>query len=379
MLDNASRLLEIDAKWLQPFDVTDPFHDGLRLEGFLCLKPNQLYGALALMRVGEEDAPQKIYATPKLHYPFGKDGVFRFPPIRSVRIYEKLDGTNVLAYQYRDAAGTARTTYKLRLHPVLRNSRWGEFLEMWRELIALYPEIADVSARNDCAISFEMYGSRNAHLIAYDDPLRCAALFGVRSDGTPVAPCDLDLGSVPAPELLLRLNAGEDPVAAWAALRDRMEAGNKPVDEERLSGTEGAVWYVADHRDETVLFKCKPESVEAVHWKVGISKRSVMATCWNLFESHDVLDYETLLPLLQEEYEDDDIDRFRAHIDECIEFVNEQLEFRDSVLSVYREASLSFHGDRGTCMRTLSQHFPRARMREVFGALTRELGASEST
>src|SRR5258705_6945510 len=118
----AAELLKVDPKFLQPFDTTDPFNEELRLEGCLCLRPDHRYGALALLRVAGEPAPQTIYATPKLHYPFGKDGRFHFPPITKLSIYEKLDGTNVLAFRYRDAQGQVRVSYKLRLSAVLRNS-----------------------------------------------------------------------------------------------------------------------------------------------------------------------------------------------------------------------------------------------------------------
>src|SRR5438552_7890744 len=112
-LEQAVELLGVDAKFLQPFDTTDPFTDEVRLEGFLCQRPDHRYGALALLRVDGRHATQRIFATPKLHYPFGKDGRFFFPPIQSAHLYEKLDGTNVLAYRYRDADDRWRLTYKL--------------------------------------------------------------------------------------------------------------------------------------------------------------------------------------------------------------------------------------------------------------------------
>ena len=124
-LDLARQLTGVDEKFLQPFGVADPFHGDIRLEGFLSQRPDHRYGALALLRVDGRSAPQLIYATPKLHYPFGKDGRFHFPPIRRAVLYEKLDGTNVLAYRYRDAEGAARLTYKLRLSAVVRNSQIG--------------------------------------------------------------------------------------------------------------------------------------------------------------------------------------------------------------------------------------------------------------
>lgn len=126
----AMQLSGLDAKWLQRFDVEDPFNNNLRLRGFLCQKPDHRYGALVITHVGEPELSQLILATPKLHYPFGKDGSFHFPPIKAIHLYEKLDGINVFAYRYRDVDGLLRLTYKLRLAPTLRNSRWGAFLDM---------------------------------------------------------------------------------------------------------------------------------------------------------------------------------------------------------------------------------------------------------
>jgi hypothetical protein len=140
-LEQAAELLNVDAKFLSPFDSEDPFNEGIRLEGFLCQRPDHRYGALAILRVDGHPAPQRIFATPKLHYPFGKDGQFHFPPIHAAHLYEKLDGTNVLAYRYQDVAGRRRLTYKLRLAPTLRNSKWGPFLDYWSELLARHPDL----------------------------------------------------------------------------------------------------------------------------------------------------------------------------------------------------------------------------------------------
>ena len=54
----AMELLEVAEKWLEPFGVTDPFSK-LRLEGYLSLKPDYRYGALALLKVGGQEAPQR--------------------------------------------------------------------------------------------------------------------------------------------------------------------------------------------------------------------------------------------------------------------------------------------------------------------------------
>lgn len=374
-LEQAAALLGVDAKFLQPFDTADPFNHDVRIEGFLSQRPDHRYGALALLRVDGQPAPQRIFATPKLHYPFGKDGRFHFPPIQSAHLYEKLDGTNVLAYRYHDADQQPRVTYKLRLAPTLRNSKWGPFLDYWRELIARHPEIPQLIETNNCHVSFEMYGARNAHLIAYENDLDVAVLFGVRAeDATLVAPFQLQCGSVPVAALMGELRAGEDPVARFQSLRQEMNSRNTPAADDKLNGTEGAVWYVTEPSARVTLWKCKPESVEEIHWATGITKTSVIATCWNALETSDVLNYDVLLPLLLEEYQPDDIEKFRANIDDAIRQVNTEQEFRDKVRVAYeaiKAEGLSLLRDKAAVMRAISKQFPRDRMGHVYAAIVR--------
>jgi hypothetical protein len=377
-LQTASQLLGVDEKFLQPFDTADPFNAGLRLEGFLSQRPDHRYGGLALLRVDGQPVPQVIYATPKLHYPFGKDGQFHFPPIQRAHLYEKLDGTNVLAYRYRDADGGWRLTYKLRLAPTVRNSKWGPFLEMWKELLAKHPAIPHLVEANGCHVSFEMYGARNAHLIAYPTDLAVAVLFGVRpADASIVAPFQLDARDVPLAPLLGELDGREDPVAKFAALRAEMEQRNRPAAEEKLEGIEGAVWYVTEPSGRVTMWKCKPESVEAIHWAVGINKPAVIATCWNALETSDVLTYEVLLPLLLEEYQPDDIERFRPHIDDAIRAVNREFEFRQRVGALYAELQaqgMSIQADKAAVMRALAPKFRREEMKRVYAAILAQGG-----
>ena len=369
----AAELLNLDEKWLQEFDVEDPFN-GNRLEGFLCRKPDHRYGALAIQFVNESHAEQRIFATPKLHYPFDKQGTFSFPAVSSIAIYDKLDGTNVLAYDYSDASGKRFTTFKLRLFPVLRNGKWGAFLDMWRTLMKQHPEIANATHVNGCAVSFELYGNQNEHLIEYDIPLACAALFGVESDGTVRSPRDLKLDGLPVAALHGEILAKDDPVKRYQAVRESLERNNISGADGKFRGSEGTVWYVTTKSNETVLFKCKPESIEAIHWAGGINRNAVMTTCWNVFESHDELTYSTLEPLLLEEYSQDEIDKFRPHIDRCVMIVNAQLAFERQVLTVYGQLGISIVDNKARVMRAMSKHFPRNRMAGVFRAIMKQEG-----
>jgi len=367
----ATQLIGLDAKWLHAFDVEDPFNENLRLRGFLCQKPDHRYGALVITHAGEAEAPQLILATPKLHYPFGKDGKFHFPPLKKIYLYEKLDGTNVLAYRYRDGEGRWHLTYKLRLAPALRNSRWGPFLDMWRELLQKHPTIPQLVEANDCHLSFEMYGSRNTHLMVYDVDLAVVALFGVRRDASIVPLFKLDLLSVPGASLAGELVAGEDPVAKYAEIRAEMEKRNRPVEDDKLAGIEGTVWYVEEPDGRVSMWKCKPESVEEIHWAVGINKKAVIATCWNFLETSDDLNYDTLLPLLLEDYQQREIEAFRPHIENCIKQVKYEFEFKEKVLAEYDKLGKSIHDNKAEVMRALSPHFKRDEMKKVYTMIVR--------
>ncbi|MGH7834767.1 MAG: hypothetical protein ACREQK_14060 [Candidatus Binatia bacterium] len=367
-VSTATQLIGLDAKWLQPFDVEDPFND-LPLRGFLCQKPDHRYGALVITHVGEGEIPQLILATPKLHYPFGKDGSFHFPLIKRIHLYEKLDGSNVFAYRYQDVDGGWHQTYKLRLAPTLRNSRWGAFLDMWQELLQRHPTIPQLFEANDCHISFEMYGARNTHLVVYERDLAVAVLFGVRRDASVIPLHKLNLLAVPGASRFGEISAGEDAVAKYAEIRAQMERRNRPTEDEKLTGIEGTVWYVEEPEGRVTLWKCKPESVEAIHWALGINKKAVIATCWNFIETSDDLSYETLLPMLAEDYEERDIEGFRPHIEECIRHVKHEFEFKERALDAYDKLDVSIHADKATVMRALSKHFLRAEMKKVYAII----------
>ncbi|MDR2561789.1 MAG: hypothetical protein LBC63_08485 [Holophagales bacterium] len=366
----AESLLKAEARWLKGFSAEDPFNGNKCLRGFICQEPNYRYGALALTHVDGAEAPQAIFATPKLHYPLSRDGAFHFPPaVKQILMYDKLDGTNVLAYRYHDAAGKPHVTYKLRLSPVLRNSKWGPFFDMWQELIEKHPAIPKLAERNDCSVSFEMYGRLNTHLIVYEEPLAAAVLFGVRADGSVVPPGQLDLMGVPSAKLIGQLEAGQDPVANYAEMRESMEKRNRPAEGDKISGTEGAVWYVETPRGRVTMWKCKPESVETIHWAASITKEAVRATCWNYLETGDDLTYDALLPMLLEEYQIAEIRKFRESIEICIKQVRDELELKERALALYDSLGLSITKDKIAAMRALSQHFRKQDMRDVYNAI----------
>jgi hypothetical protein len=153
-----------------------------------------------------------------------------------------------------------------------------------------------------------------------------------------------------------------------------MNRRNRPAADDKLSGIEGAVWYVTEPEGRVTMWKCKPESVEEIHWATGITKAAVIATCWNALETADALNYDALLPLLLEEYQPDDIEKFRANIDDAIRQVNEEQAFRQKAREAYetlKAQGLSINKDKAAVMRVLSGQFRRDQMGHVYAAIVR--------
>lgn len=371
MIEKAAEALEVKADLLQEFDVEDPFH-GHALRGFLCRKPDHRYGALYLTHVNDDEEPQIIYATPKLHYPFDRTGTYRFPAARAVEVYDKLDGSNVLAFYYR-WRGQKFLTYKLRL-ALLRNSRFGAFLDMWREMLQAYPEIPRLPEINNCSISFELYGASNRHLVLYEVPLATAVLFGVDEQGRIRPPSALQLRGVPAAALVARLEQAGDYQAIYQAQQAECETGNETLEDGAIRGTEGRVWYLFTADGNAHMFKCKPESVEQIHFAatVRLSHSIVRATAHNVLETDPTVTYEGVKALLLEDYSEEEIEKYRPHIDAIVAEVNEQMRFREQVLTAYDALGLDINTQKGDVMRALAQQFPKNLMRKVFTALERE-------
>ncbi len=374
MLEKACEVLQVKEKHLTPFETEDPFNNN-NLKGFLCRVSDHRYGAMYLTHVNGIEAPQLIYATPKLRYPFDRLGHYRFPPAELVEIYEKLDGTNVLAYRY-TCQGQRYISYKLRLTAAVRNSRFGPFLDFWYEMLTRYPGIPRLPEINDCNISFELYGSRNKHLIVYDVPLDAAILFGIDDEVRIRPPSTLKTLGIPGALLHGRIEGHSDYQQEYQAHQADCEAMNREVEDGTIEGTEGRVWYLHDIHGTVVMFKCKPESVEQIHWAGGgLSKNVVRATAYNVLETDEELTYAGVKELLLEEYAEDVIEGFRAHIEQVIAQVTEEVKFKEEIVAVYRQLGMDLRTDKNAVMRAFAQRYPKKLMRRVYSILEQEIQA----
>jgi hypothetical protein len=362
---------ELFGKDYHEFCEIDPFNTQNEVGGYISRKATEYYGALVITHInGIAVKEQLIMGTPKMHYPFTTaqtgERKYSFPAANKVEVFEKLDGTNILVYSYTNGDDVFYTC-KTRLLPFINaGSKWGNFFAMWEEVAKdVFDYICDLMAELGCNLSFELYGARNPHLVIYDIPLAYALLFGVTNVGNIISPSKIKCN---LPKAKLVAEVDKDYSNTYINIQKQLESGLCKLDNDTYMGVEGTVWYLQTIENRTVQYKCKPETIEVIHFSQGkgISKNSILATCWNALENTDKLTVDFIKQLLLEEFEAPKIEANHYLIESCIKVVEDALVFRDRVLNEYRVIGMDIKLDKVAVMRKMSGKFDRNEMSKVY-------------
>jgi len=366
MLSRASEILEVPEKELKVFSVQDTFNNDNILSGCLCRRSDHRYGAIVLFTINEEETEQIIWATPKLHYPMDISGRTHWPKnVIDVQAYEKVDGTNILAYRYL-YKGKEFTTFKTRLTPVVSDSAFGDFLGMWKEVLIEDKSINKVISSNpEYNLSFELYGWRNPITIKYSFPLKAALLFGIKRDPREVVP-RTNLSNYETTSFLktVLFEDFRDLDELYDEIRDETTEQNA---EEFL--IEGFVFYVKSNSGWE-MFKCKAEQIETLHRlaSASINKQSLWTTAINAHEDTDDVTIDYFIELLKEEYDEVKIGRSMIRIEKTLAEAKNHLKFVKKVNERIMEAKkdgLDVTKDKTSFMRYMSKFFQKNEMRKV--------------
>jgi hypothetical protein len=181
---------------------------------------------------------------------------------------------------------------------------------------------------------------------------------------------------VPAATLVARLAQAGDYRALYQHHQAECERGNQLLEEGALRGTEGRVWYMCTLGGEVVMFKCKPASVEQIHFAIGagLGKAIVRATAYNVLETEATLSYEGIRTLLLEDYREEEIDGYRPMIEQVIDQLNTEMQFQAQVLAVFDALGLDLATRKDQVMRAFSAQFPKKLMRKIYAVLQLERG-----
>jgi hypothetical protein len=377
-ISKARSLLYVQEKELNGFDEIDPFN-GFRLSGYLSRHGDHRYGAMVILEINEEPCEHLVWGTPKLHYPFDKHGKYNWPTIDELAVFEKIDGTNILAYRYVHK-GQTYVTYKTRLSPVLKHSQFGDFLSLWKDCLEVNPWIDRAIVDNpDYNLSFELFGARNPITVQYEVDLDTAILFGVRQHDHAVRPpTQLVLpqdAKLAGQTSIYQKSVIEDPTKLY---NDHREESSSLNSETLL--TEGNVFYVHSG-GKWHMFKCKPEEIEKIHWAAGgIPQISIYNTIINAYEDMDQPDIPYITQLLLEEYTQKQIDDRADAITKLFKKAKKQMDLKKNVNEVYRKAieeGFDIKADKNGTLRWMSQFFSREDMKKVGTVILKQAGLNK--
>ena len=376
-IEDAAKLLDVKENELNSFIEKDPFNINNTIEGYLCRRSDYRYGSLIIYKVNEKDVEsQIIYCTPKLHYPFSTTDIgdrnYHWPKFKRVYVYSKLDGTNILCFSYSDIEGKRYITFKTRLTPVLKENKFGNFLEMWNDVLKMYSELKkpEVVLSGEYSLSFEMYGTRNPLLIKYNTSLDAKLLFGIKQQNHKVMMpgfFGIDI-SLPC---LQQLDTTEDITKFYDQLRQDNKNNNIKNEDGSITGSEGFVLYVKTEDNDYIQFKCKSEDIEAIHWvNDSIPHYSIINTTLNAVEDYNGDNIKSeeffnhVVELLKEEYSQLQIDKSWERIKKDVILGIDKIIFKNKVEDCVE--IINTNGDKGFIMRQLSQWFDKKDMRTVY-------------
>ena len=362
----------------RPFIEVDPFNPQNRVAGHIQFIGGDEYGALSITHVNDRPAPQFIKVTPKAAYPFHKDGSWVLHDAREVSAFEKIDGTNICQYGYRDADGRPFTSFKLRTRPFVSP----HFLNLLERALEPYPGVQEHRLQPCEAAVYELFGYENRLLIRYDAPIDLALLFGRNAQGELVAPNEaahlfggLDCPVAERHPFVLSTDLAE----AYRERQQEISSRLVWLDDEYFQGQEGEMLYVrfADGAREqpgsfTRLIKLKPPEIEEIHWALDhVPKEEAAAVARNVFEVSETPLLEDMMQLLAEEWSDDQIARSLDTIERVLKEAVERRVFQEEVLAVYSQlhGPEDFRQDRPAVMRSMSQRFPRSLMNKIYSVL----------
>lgn len=260
---------------IHKFERSDPFNPKNHVTGFICRQKGLMGGSLVITHVnGMPVTPQLIYGTPKLAYPYKSHSCrnwMDFPKHTVAVVCEKWNGMNVLFYKYEDVYGNMFYTAKSKGTPFLSDTSVGNFLSLTLEALKgkhISDFVLHINKPDIKAVSYELCGKKEPHLVRYDFDISLKPLFVIFNDGG-ISPC----GSVvryitdkPVTEVCKEFQDKDFKIN----IQHRMVNKLPHKYEYEHFATEGKVLYLLDDSGKTInrtMYKIKPSDVEDVHWQ----------------------------------------------------------------------------------------------------------------
>lgn len=329
---------------VKKFSATDPFNSNNVLDGVICMAENSKFGNLIITAVNGVETRQFVWATPKIHYPFDNNNAWLIPTshVDNIVAFEKIDGTNILAFTYKNENGDECVSYKTRRMPFVGD----DFLYMWKDVLKKHPDIPEIVKKNNMNMAFELYGKTNLHGIIYDIDLDAKVLFGRKDDGEIIPATKIDCGTVGFPKIIKDWTAVADSEFQkdYNDMERMLTDSFKPLEEKTEEeaevlgyGMEGSVWYVNWKAGGYTMFKCKGDQVREAHQKIfnGISPGNVNQAIFKTLEYGLELTTDNVVETLREDWSDGDIFKRIHMVERMIQSYMADKKIKTLVLEEY--------------------------------------------
>jgi predicted phosphohydrolase/predicted kinase len=274
----AAKFFGCSVKLTDRFHKADPFNQRNLVSGLICREKGLMQGSLYITHVnGIPITPQTIYGTPKLEYPYINNSSTEYKKFKDYKwayLAEKWNGMNVLFYRYFDANNVMYITAKSKGTAFLGDSEVGNFLSLTREAMLAEPEVTDGIAEmlvhpDVQAVSCELCGTKEKHLVKYDFDIQLKQLFAIMKDGN-IRPFINNQSQLVQPNDLVAM-CKESQIRDLATNMEYRAANNLPHKYEyEHFAVEGKVLYLLDDKANVIdrtLYKIKPSDIEEVHWQ----------------------------------------------------------------------------------------------------------------
>ena len=353
------------------FSDVDPFNKVYVLTGRICQTGGILgdsYGALNIESIAHKSGNDKleyengliIKTVPKLKYPFTKNMSYTFPSADRIEVFRKYDGTNIYMYRYPNILGGLNTTFKTRALPFLRP----EFEEMWRMMLQKYPNIYNLFEMNPNidGFSFELYGKINHHMIEYDESLDTRLLFARQGDQI-ISCADLESDNVLTAEKIEDVDG--DYVWNYQEHQKKLESALIET-EVGFKGDEGYIWYLTQKDNGiTRMYKCKPSTIEKIHWSnTSIPRSIIRTTAQNALENVDVITVDFVNELLLEDFTETQVEMSLRRTRQIVIEVNVQHQTHLKIRVLIADIDY-LNMELGDVMRKIYMNFEKSEMRHV--------------
>jgi hypothetical protein len=316
------------------FKELDPFNPNL-VEGILLTSNEEdtatkIYGDLHILKVNGVDCDQYIHCTPKFYYPSNVTSMTKIPlefTLHNVNVYNKWDGTNILAYHYRDDKGKDCVSYKTRKRPFLRDSKYAPFLALWRKVLERHKgEFEEIIINNpDLNICFELYGYLNKIVVEYKEDIEGVLLYGITKYGGVCDPINFSKKYIPLNRLSQLTNNG------YSIMYKDLDAQfikDKSVEGYMLYCDEG-------------IFKCKSPSILSEQSKgtAFCGYNDAYTTAMNALEEiEDTNDlFGKTIELLKEVYDDFIIQQSMGNIVAATHDIVENIHISQDIKDLYAQ------------------------------------------